>query len=437
MEPQATLPLFTVIIPVKDRGEYLRHTLKTCMIQDYPNLEIIVSDDGSTDNTSGIVEQAMRIDSRVQYFSHNPGLGMRDNFEFALNQVRPGYVIALGGDDGLTPGSIQKMYKILTETSTELLTWPSSQYIFPGYNDEKSKLIINHTKGIRIIKSKEYLKKVSVSFYYFGDKFDCPMFYIKGVASTKLVDRVKSRTKDNYFYSCPTPDGYSGIVLAGEVVEYAFTGEPLSIGGNSTASQGRAYMHKDEQSKKAAEVFFNYSSVTRPMHRDLALQPYSPLITLMTADYLLTAKDLPGWPGQYPPIDYENLIRKCFVEISERYFARELIIRELKIIKIIAEQHGIIELFNYLLSSSKRKVRTRLSFEGSVITPRSIIIDSKTLEINNIYDAAHATKYIYNLYRGTSIKQVFRMSARIADNFLHSKKYKLESFPTIEELNIT
>ena len=31
-------PLFTVIIPEKNRAEYLVHTLKTCMIQEYPNL---------------------------------------------------------------------------------------------------------------------------------------------------------------------------------------------------------------------------------------------------------------------------------------------------------------------------------------------------------------------------------------------------------------
>ena len=44
-------PRFTVIIPQKDRAEYLIHTLRTCMIQDYPNFEIIVGDDCSEDNT--------------------------------------------------------------------------------------------------------------------------------------------------------------------------------------------------------------------------------------------------------------------------------------------------------------------------------------------------------------------------------------------------
>ena len=82
-------PLFTVIIPQKDRAEYVIHTLKTCMIQDYPNFEIIVSDDCSNDNSVEVIRELMKKDSRIKLFAHEKHLGMRDNFEFALKQVRP------------------------------------------------------------------------------------------------------------------------------------------------------------------------------------------------------------------------------------------------------------------------------------------------------------------------------------------------------------
>ena len=58
MEEKTEYPLFTVIIPQKDRVEYLEHTLRTCMIQDYPNLEFIVADDCSED---GSVEMVKRL----------------------------------------------------------------------------------------------------------------------------------------------------------------------------------------------------------------------------------------------------------------------------------------------------------------------------------------------------------------------------------------
>ncbi len=62
-------PLFTVIIPTKDRAEYLHHTLRTCSNQEYENLEIIVSDDGGSDNTEAVVLEAARKDARIKYIT--------------------------------------------------------------------------------------------------------------------------------------------------------------------------------------------------------------------------------------------------------------------------------------------------------------------------------------------------------------------------------
>lgn len=59
-------PKFTVIIPQKNRAEYIKHTLKTCMIQEYPNFEIIVSDDCSDDNSVEVIEDLMKKDDRIR-----------------------------------------------------------------------------------------------------------------------------------------------------------------------------------------------------------------------------------------------------------------------------------------------------------------------------------------------------------------------------------
>ena len=139
-------PLFTVIIPQKDRAEYLIHTLRTCMIQDYPNFEIIVSDDCSEDNSVEVVRDLITKDSRIKLFAHSQHLGMRDNFEFALNQVRPGYVLALGGDDGLVPGCIARMYEILSTTRRELLTWTPAGFAYPEFEGGENIFSINRKK---------------------------------------------------------------------------------------------------------------------------------------------------------------------------------------------------------------------------------------------------------------------------------------------------
>lgn len=429
MNNQTDYPLFTVIIPQKDRAEYLIHTLKTCMIQDYPNFEIIVSDDCSEDNSVEVVRDLMVKDSRIKLFAHKHHLGMRDNFEFALNQVRPGYVMALGGDDGLVPGCIGRMYQILSSTKRELLTWTPAGFAYPDYEGGQNIFSIRRKKncGIKFIKSQTFLSKLSKTFLYQID--ECPMLFMKGVASTNLIDRVKERTKDNSFYCCPTPDGFSGVVLAGEVEDYAFTYEPLSIGGTTTKSQGRNYHRTDKKSREEAQQFFN-DNFKRTMHANLASQQYSPLVTLMAADYLLTAQDLPGWPGKFPPISFDTLIRATFKLIEESSSEKEVLIRELNILKEIAKQHGLLELFNKLLMTTKRKVIRKNEVYGFVIT-NSIRFEGTELGVNNIFDASLATNFIYNFYNKISFKQIIAFLKNSSKILIRKKSYVLEDLPKI------
>jgi glycosyltransferase involved in cell wall biosynthesis len=422
-------PLFTVIIPQKDRAEYLVHSLRTCMIQDYPNFEIIVSDDCSEDNSVEVVRDLMIKDSRIKLFAHDHHLGMRDNFEFALNQVRSGYVLALGGDDGLVPGCIGRMFDILSSTKRELLTWTPAGFAYSDHEGGQNIFSVKRKKdsGVKFIKSQLLLEKLSKTFQYQID--ECPMIFMKGVVSTVLIDRVKARTKDDSFYCCPTPDGFSGIVLAGEVEDFAFTYEPLSIAGTTNKSQGRNYHRNDKKSKEEAQQFFN-DNIRRLMHAKLASQQYSPLVTLMTADYLLTAQDLPGWPGKFSPICFEALIRASFKLIEKSPSEPEILIRELNILKEISKQHGLLNLFNHLLKATNRKVVREKEVYGFVIT-NSIRFEGTELGIKNIYDASLATNFVYNFYNKISLKGIFFFISNTFRVFIRNRSYKIEKLPEL------
>ena len=424
-------PRFTVIIPQKDRAEYLVHTLKTCMIQDYPNFEIIVGDDCSEDNSVEIVKELQKKDPRIKLIAHEHHVGMRDNFESALSAVKPGYVMALGGDDGLVPGCIWRMYEVLKETGRQLMCWRPAFYAYPDEVNSHGRFMIKRGRHIdvRYIKSSDFLNKIAHSFHYQTE--ECPMFYMTGVASTELVDRVKARSEDNCFYHCPTPDGFSGVVLDGEVEDYVFTTEPLSIAGTTTKSQGKNYMRTDEKSKKEAQQFFN-DSIRITMHKELASQPYSPLQTLMTADYLLTARDLPGWPGNFDPIDYSALIRATFKMLETSPFENEILVREMKILREIAIQHNLEDLFLQLLYNTKRKIVRRSVFSGFVITPQTYMFDGATMGINNIYDACLAVPFAYHLHRLISIREFFAIVKRSIKTIFNARRYTIEKLPQIE-----
>lgn len=422
-------PLFTVIIPTKDRAEYLHHTLRTCSLQDYDNLEIIVSDDGSTDSTREVVEEAARKDPRIRYISPGGCVGMRDNFEFALNCVRPGYVMALGGDDGLMPYGIQGMRDLLMESQQEMLAWATPAFFYAKAKMQTGQLVLPLKNKEKIINSQEFLDRQSRDLFYVAD-VESPMFYVKGVTSTRLVERVRNRSTDGRFYVCSTPDGYSGIVLAGEVQSYAFSGVPFSLHGVSPSSHGVGYLSDNEKAKKQSEAFFKNASHV-PMHSELGLQPYSPLISLMTADYLMTARDLPGWPGKFSAINYKNLLIKSLDELADGLFAKNRVTRELNILNQIAEYHGLGDFFRNKVRGTRRNIRKTL--EGNAISPARVYVDCTQYAIHNVFDAAYVAYYAHQFTTKTTWSNVWNLlgkslsyrlrSIRIGDRFPEEAKW--------------
>ncbi len=417
MAEQEKNPLFTVIIPAKDRAEFLHHTLRTCTIQDCERLEIIVSDDGSSDNTREVVEEAARKDQRIRYVTPGAGVGMRENFEFALNQVKPGFVIALGADDGLLPYGIRDMRDLLLETGQELLAWPGPVFSYAGARTETGQLGLYRQSGHRTVQSKNFLNRQARDLHYLSD-VESPMFYVKGVCSTRLVERVKSRSPEGRFYTCPTPDGYSGIVLAGEVNNYAFSGRPFSIYGISPSSQGLGYLTNDHQALRRSENFFRDISSTC-MHKQLASQPYSPLISLMTADYILSIQDLENWPGSFPAIDFTDLLLKSLKELAHGLYAEERISRELCILNNIANQHGLGDFFRTKVKQMRR-FQNKSPFEGNGISPSMVFFDCNLYRIFNILDASYFAYYFHQLTERTT-------ASVLTTALLNSVKYKLNS----------
>lgn len=421
-------PKVTLIIPVKDRKEYLYHTLRTCMAQDYQNFEVIVADDASTDGTQDMVRNLAQSDSRITLIDRPVRIGMRDNFEDALSRIKEGYVMAMGGDDGILPSGILRMVRIFQQTGTELLTWCPPEYAYPIECWPNGHFSIYYRKGSYWVDSKEYLERQTKILAYINDK-ECPMFYVKGAAHISLIEKVKSRSKDGRFYSCPTPDGYSGIVLSGEVEKFYFSEEPFSIYGVSPSSQGIVYTKKDKNSVESSKEFFKFSQ-GHTMHRVLAFQPYSPLLSLMTVDYLMTAKDLPGWSGHFPEIDFKEVIRKGIGEIARSY-DDEKIMRELFILEEIAKLHNLSDFYHGCLKDMKKFAYSRMDYK-TAITKERLYIDVLSLDIHNIFDAAYAAQNVYKLKFSLGI--MFYLKALIHSLSIYRKKRSVVRGDFLKEL---
>ncbi|BAZ04931.1 glycosyltransferase family 2 protein [Calothrix sp. NIES-3974] len=83
------LPLVSVIIPAYNAERFIEQTLASVCHQTYPNLEIIIVDDGSRDRTVEILRQWERNDSRVQLITQaNAGVAAARNLAISYSQSR-------------------------------------------------------------------------------------------------------------------------------------------------------------------------------------------------------------------------------------------------------------------------------------------------------------------------------------------------------------
>ena len=98
--PAANLPLVSVVLSCYNSARYLAETLASVVAQTYPNTEIIVVDDGSSDGTAGIAQAYP-----VTYL-HQRNQGVSAARNLGLSHSRGAYLLFLDHDDRLLPGAI-------------------------------------------------------------------------------------------------------------------------------------------------------------------------------------------------------------------------------------------------------------------------------------------------------------------------------------------
>ena len=94
----ASKPLFSVIIASYNRAHLLPRAINSVLNQSYGNFEIIIIDDGSTDNTREVLE-SFREDSRIVYHRNIENIGLSATWNKGLDLARGTYVVFL--DDGI------------------------------------------------------------------------------------------------------------------------------------------------------------------------------------------------------------------------------------------------------------------------------------------------------------------------------------------------
>jgi len=95
-------PLVSIGMPTYNRADgFLPQALESALAQDYPNVEIIVSDNASTDGTEDLIRS--RGDPRLRFFRHAESIGAIKNFNFCVEQANGDYFLLLHDDDLIDP----------------------------------------------------------------------------------------------------------------------------------------------------------------------------------------------------------------------------------------------------------------------------------------------------------------------------------------------
>ncbi len=92
-------PLVSVILPTYNRGEYIRKAIESVFNQSYKNIELIIVNDGSTDNTSQILSEAKERDPRVVILTNETNLGLVKSLNKGVENARAEYIARIDDDD--------------------------------------------------------------------------------------------------------------------------------------------------------------------------------------------------------------------------------------------------------------------------------------------------------------------------------------------------
>jgi len=231
---EETFPLISVVIPTRNRAKTLRYCLETITSQSYPNMQIVVSDNNSSDNTSDVALSFN--DARITYVRSDLPLTMNDSYNFALDAARGEYVTFIGDDDGFLPEAIAFGMNLLLDKKYSAITWRKMDYHWPDHRIAGMSNIM-HGQSEPLLVAVDGKRKLKLFSAFREGYNNLPCIY-NSIVQMRLIKKVKENSPDGLFFGGIIPDVHSGIALSLFVGAYLQAWFPLSVNGASSMSSG-------------------------------------------------------------------------------------------------------------------------------------------------------------------------------------------------------
>ena len=178
------MPLVSIGVPVYNGEDYLRESLESLLSQSFSDMEIIISDNASSDGTPGICDEYARKDPRVKVFRQDENVGAARNYNFVFEKAQGKYFKWAAHDDIIRDSFVSRCLEEFDKADgTPSIVYPVSEFI-----DENSDVIgpcddrVSCTSRYAPIRLFQFLFALNMATPIFG------LMDREAVMRTRLID---------------------------------------------------------------------------------------------------------------------------------------------------------------------------------------------------------------------------------------------------------
>lgn len=200
-------PLVSICIPCYNAAPFIGETLQSVLAQTYANLEIIICDDQSKDNTVEVAKTF--IDSRISIHENERNLGSSGNYNQALSYANGKYVKLLCADDVVAPDCIEKQVRAFEENADKNIALVTAEKRI--INEKGKYLFTKKFPGKGFFEGKKAVRKsVRNGTNIFGEP-GLPLM------KTEVLRQTSGVIEDKYFTYCNDFDLWCKMLLLGNL----------------------------------------------------------------------------------------------------------------------------------------------------------------------------------------------------------------------------
>jgi len=250
----------SVIIPTRNRCEYLIHALATVLKQLTDASELVISDNHSTDNTAEFL--ATLLDHRVRVIRPAQPLAMVDHFDWVIDQARGDWITVLGDDDGLMPYFFDFVPDVIRRYGDKysVIFGPRAYYFWPGVESLYGPTVV-HFEASGLVNQID--SQAALSDLIFGNTsyFEQAQFYTGTIFSKELIRRIRLKHASGRIFNSITPDANSVVLILLNTTHILKIGTPLAWVGSSPKSNGVQSVQVTKSVGKDLGIFQDFKTL--------------------------------------------------------------------------------------------------------------------------------------------------------------------------------